>query len=405
MIKTFSDVLDDLMSELTARTPFTNLHPSAAIRGLLEVIATAVAGLYGLVQTVMGQSFVQTAIGAWLDLKVREVGITRNPAVKARVYLTFSRAEPATENITVPAGTICKSRKDAEGKDYRFITVAGAVLEEGQMQVVVEAEAEQPGASWNVGQDTITRMITRVTGIDAVTNADFIEDGNQVSYLIREGSDPETDEQLRGRAITTWETLGLGGTREAYRTWALSVPGVIAASVLDDFPFGPGTVGVVILGENGAPTPELISEVHQFIKARKPLTADVRVLAPEIVTVDLALEVTRFATADRDRIDAAVRDAVAEYARGLQLGEGLVIARLIDAVMDVEGVYNLRVLSPGGDVPIGVDRFLVIGELEIVHRIKGRSYQDSCIDGSGGDEATDSDQIMDVNRELFGIDE
>jgi len=405
MTKSFPAILDDLMTELVVRTPFTNLNPSAAVRGLLEVIAKVIADLYGLVRMVMAESFVQTASGAWLDLKVREVGIVRHEPVKARVNLTFSRHAPAEQNITIPVGTVCKSRKDAEGKDYRFITVEEAILEAGQTQVVVEAEAEQPGAAWNVGQDTITRMVTRVTGIDAVTNVDFMEDGNLVSYLIREGSDPELDEQLRQRAIGTWETLGLGGTREAYRNWALSVSGVIAASVLDDFPFGPGTVGVVILGENGAPTAELMNEVHQYLKARKPLTADVRVLAPEIVTVDLALEVIRFATAGRDRIDAAVRDAVAEYARELQLGEGLVIARLIDAVMDARGVYNVKVISPAGDISIGVDRFLVIGSVEIIHRIKGRSYQDSGIDGSGGDEATDNDQIMDVNRELFGIDE
>ena len=395
MIKTFSNVLDDLMFELVARTPFTNLHPSAAIRGLLEVIAKVVADLHGLVKTVVAQSFVQTASGSWLDLKVREVGITRKPAVKTRVYLTFSRNAPAEQNIIIPVGTICKSRKDSSGNDYRFLTLSEAVLEEGQTEVVVEAEAEQPGAAWNVGQGTITRMVTRVTGIDAVAN--------DARYLIREGSDPESDEQLRQRAIGTWETLGLGGTREAYRTWALSVPGVIAASVLDDFPFGPGTVGVVILGENGAPTPELINEVHQYVKVRKPLTADVRVLAPEIVTIDLALEVTSYTTAALDQVDAAVREAVGEYTRGLQLGEGLILARMIDRVMDVEGVYNLRIVSPVNDIPIGVDRFLVVGKLEITHRIKGRSYQDGGIDGSGGDETTDSAQIMDVNRELFGI--
>ena len=395
MIKSFSNVLDDLMFELTVRTPFTNLNPSAAIRGLLEVIAKVVADLYGLVKTVLQQSFVQTAAGEWLDLKVREVGIARKPAVKTGVYLTFSRNTPADRNITIPIGTICKSRKDSSGNDYRFLTLDEAVLEEGQTQAMVETEAEQPGSAWNVGQETITRMVTRVTGIDAVTNA--------AGYLIREGSDPESDEQLRERAIGTWETLGLGGTREAYWTWALSVPGVIAASVLDDFPFGPGTVGVVILGENGAPTPELINQVHQYIKARKPLTADVRVLSPEIVTVDLQIEVTRYAAAARDLVDAAVLEAVSEYARQLQLGEGLVLARLIDAVMDAEGVYNVRIISPSSDIPIGVDRFLTVGELEITHRIKGRNYQDGGIDGSGGDESTDRAQIMDVNRELFGI--
>ena len=89
----------------------------------------------------------------------------------------------------------------------------------------------------------------------------------------------------------------------------------------------------------------------------------------------------------------------------LQLGEGLILARLIDRVMDVNGVYNVRIILPTNDIPIGVDRFLVIGGVEIDHRIKGRSYQDGGIDGSGGDEATDNDQIMDVNRELFGIDD
>ena len=395
MIRSFSDVLDDLMSELVARTPFTNLHPSAAIRGLLEVIAKVAADLYGLVKVVMRQSYVQTATGEWLDLKVREVGITRKPAIKTKVYLTFSCNAPAAQNITIPAGTICKSQKDSSGKDYRFLTVNEAVLEKGQSSIVVEAEAEQPGNAWNVGQDTITRVVTRVTGINAVTNPE--------GYMIREGSDPESDEQLRQRAIGTWETLGIGGTREAYRTWALSVPGVIAASVLDDFPFGPGTVGVVILGENGAPTPELINEVHQYIKGRKPLTADVRVLAPEIVTIDLTLEVTRYATAALDQVDTAIREAVEEYCRLLQLGEGLVLARLIDRIMDVDGVYNVRIISPVNDVPISVDRFLVVGELDITHRIKGRSYQDGGIDGSSGDETTDSAQIMDVNRELFGI--
>ena len=43
MIKSLSEILDDLMSELVVRTPFTNLNPSAAIRGLLEVIAKVIA--------------------------------------------------------------------------------------------------------------------------------------------------------------------------------------------------------------------------------------------------------------------------------------------------------------------------------------------------------------------------
>ena len=395
MIKSFSEILDDLMTEVVVRTPFTNLNPSAAIRGLLEVIAKVLTDLYALVKTVMQQSFVQTATGTWLDLKVREMGIVRRPAVKAKVNLTFKSNTPVAHNITIPVGTICKSQKDASGNDYRFITIAEAVLEEGQTSVQVFAEAEMPGKGWNVGQDTITRMVTRITGINAVTNG--------AGYLIREGSDPESDEQLRERAIGKWETLGLGGTREAYRNWAMSVPGVIAASVLDDFPFGPGTVGVVILGENGIPSAELINEVNQYIKARKPLTADVRILAPEIRMVDLDLEVIRFANADPTAVETGVREAIDNYSGQLQLGEGMIIARLINEIMDVPGVYNLKVKAPLQDVNVSVDQFLVFDQVAITHSIKGRSYQDASIDGSLGDESVTNAQILDVNKDTFSL--
>jgi uncharacterized phage protein gp47/JayE len=395
VIKSLSEILDDLMSELVVRTPFTNLNPSAAIRGLLEVIAKVIADTYGLVKTVMQQSFVQTATGSWLDLKVREMGISRKVAIKTRVFLTFTCNSHAAQNITIPTGTICKSQKDSGGNDYRFITTEETVLEEGHTSVQVVAEAELPGTPWNVGQDTITRMVTRVTGIHAVTN--------DVGFLIHEGSDPESDDQLRERAITKWETLGLGGTRGAYRNWALSVPGVIAASVLDDFPFGPGTVGVVILGENGAPTAELINEVHQYIKARKPLTADVRILAPDIQTIDIDLEVIRYADAAQEIVETGVREAIDNYSSHLQLGEGLIIARLINEIMDVPGVYNLKVNTPEQDIHVQVDQFLLFDQITIAHRIKGRVYQDASIEGGSGDEAAVNAQILDVNKETFNI--
>ncbi len=395
MLKDFSEIVNQLMSELVVRTPFTNLNPSTAIRGLLEVFAKVIADLYDLVKTVMQQSFVQTATGSWLDLKVREMGIIRRPAVKTKVILTFVSNSPAEQNITIPLGTICKSLKDLNGSDYRFITIEEAVLEEGHSSVQVIAEAELAGSAWNVGQDTITRIVTRITGINAVTNGS--------GYLIREGSDPEPDEQLRERAITKWETLGLGGTRGAYRNWALSVPGVVAASVLDDFPFGPGTVGVVIVGSGGIPTPALRSEVHQFIKARKPLTADVRILAPDIQVIDLDLEITRFANAGQTTVESGVLDAINKFCGVLQLGEGLVIARLINSIMEVPGVYNMKVNSPAEDISISVDQFLEVEAIGITHRIKGRSYQDASIDGNLGDATYSTAQILDVNRETFSI--
>ena len=408
MIKSISEIINDLIEGVAGKTPFTNFNPSAAIRNLLEVIASPIAELYQLKQNVTAQSWVETATGEWLDLKVKEVGITRKPAVKAQVYLTFSAETPPEQNIVIPANTICKSVKDEDGNEYRFYTIEEAVLEAGETSIVILAEAEETGAEYNVGAETITRIVTPVAGISSVNNIDWtdtsVEPPVKVSYLKQEGTDSESDEQLRQRAIGIWETLGIGGTRAAYQTWALSVQGVVAASVLDDFPFGPGTVGVVIVGPTGTPSAQLIQDVFDYIKIRKPLTADVRVLGPIIESVNLTMTVTRFAAAAEEDVDDAVLTAIDDFAENLQLGEGLILSRLLNRVMDVPGVYNVQISAPIVDRLVGVDTFIQIGEVNIVHRIKGRIYQDSNIPGGlQGDEQTTGTLIPGVNQTNFGL--
>ena len=408
MIKSISEIINDLIEGVSTKTPFTNFNPSAAIRNLLEVIAAPIAELYQLVQLVVSQSWVETAIGEWLDLKVKEVGIERNPVTKALVYLTFSAEEAPEENVVIPANTICKSEKDEQGNEYRFYTMEEAVLEAGEISVVVLAEAEEAGSEYNVGEGTITRMVTPISGISAVTNIDWedtsVEPPVTVSYLKQEGTNEETDEHLRQRAIGAWETIGIGGTRTAYRTWALSVSGVVACSVLDDFPFGPGTVGVVIVGPDGEPSVQLIQNVYNYIKLRKPLTADVRVIGPVILVVAPAMTVTRFASASEEDVENGIIEALTDYVVNLQLGEGLIISRLINVVMDVPGVYNVQITEPISDLSVSVDTFIQINEATITHQIKGRTYQDPNIPGgTTGDEQTPGGEIPVVNQINFGL--
>ena len=408
LIKSISEIINDLIEGVSTKTPFTNFNPSAAIRNLLEVIAAPIAELYQLVQLVTSQTWVETATCEWLDLKVKEVGITRLPAAKAQVYLTFSADEPPEQNIVIPANTICKSQKDEQGNEYRFYTMEESVLEAGTTEVIVLAEAEETGSQYNVGEGTITRMITPVAGISAVTNVDWEDTSTDpsvtVSYLKREGTDEETDEQLRQRAIGTWEAIGIGGTRVAYKTWATSVPGVVAASVLDDFPFGPGTVGVVIVGPNGEPSAQLIQDVYDYIKLRKPLTADVRVLGPVIDAIDIDLTITRFAHAGEEEVEEDILATIEDFAGNLQIGEGLILSRLINSLMEAPGVYNVQVTSPKTDRLVGVDTFLQVGEVTITHRIKGRTYQDPNIPGgTAGDEQTSGAQIPGVSQTNFGL--
>jgi len=124
---------------------------------------------------------------------------------------------------------------------------------------------------------------------------------------------------------------------------------------------------------------------------------------PITVLKDLDLDVIRYANADQATVETGVLEAVNNYSGRLQLGEGLIIARLINEIMDVGGVYNLKMKAPQQDVNVSVDQFLLFDQITITHRIKRRAYQDASIDGSLGDEAAATAQILDVNKETFSI--
>lgn len=389
MTKTFDEILSDLLTKLTEKTPFTNLNPSAAIRGILEAVAIAVSGLYQLVKSVSSALFIQTAEGGWLDLKAREVGVKRLAGQKTRIWIIFSRSTPAPSDIVIAAGTCVRSRKDAIGKSYRFFTEEEVTIQTGQTEIQGVAEAESIGKDYNVGAGTVTVAVTSLSGVEDITN----EDWGGKSYLVQEGSDQESDRAFRERAITKWDTLGVGGNRNAYYNWAVSVDGVKAAMVLDDSPYGPGTVGIVILGEAGQPTPQLLQDVKDYITPRKPVTSVVEVTGAEITQVNLNLTVTRFANADETAVGTAVAQALQDYGDALQLGEKIVMARLYSTVMAVDGVYNVSFSSPQSDVSAAPAEYLNIDAIFLSHAVKRRAYHDSMIEGSGGETIGDIDPI------------
>lgn len=391
-MKTFDDILSDLMTAVVARTPFTNLNVGAGLRGILEAIAQGIAGLYELVRTVSGGLYVTTATGTWLDLRAREVGMQRLAGRAARLRLSFYRNTPATGDILIPAGTIVRSKKDTLGRSVRFVTEADGTLLEGGDAVTIVAAAEAVGTQGNVGPKTVTQIVTPISGIDGVTNED---DGPDL-YLVTEGADPETDLALRERTIAKWDTLGVGGNRTAYHQWAMSVAGVQAAMVLDDAPYGPGTVGVVVLGTAGTPTPELLLEVKEYIRPRQPLTAVVEVTGAVVTEVPLSLLVTVLANADRDTVNANVEAALVAFGNALQLGESLVLARLVAAVMAVDGVYNAQFSLPAEDRAAAPAEYLNIGTITIVNEVKRRSYLDTAISGTGGE--TGEIPVIDQSR-------
>jgi len=266
-----------------------------------------------------------------------------------------------------------------QGKNTDLKQGEDVILPAGEMNVFTLIEADQAGKEYNVGKETITKMTTHIPGIDGVINKNVNVGAGSRSWQVTVGTDAETDEDLRMRAIHRWDELGVGGTADAYRSWALSVPGVKSVQVLDDFPFGPGTVGLVISAENGIPTPELLDEVHALVQNRKPLTASVHVLSPKVKPVNIELIVERFSLFELSDVEDRVRQKLIDVNTKLMIGEHLVIARIVADIMQVDGVYSVDIIDPKETVGAAPDEMIQIDTVTVSQTVKGRSYQDSSI--------------------------
>lgn len=80
-----------------------------------------------------------------------------------------------------------------------------------------------------------------------------------------------------------------------------------------------------------------------------------RVFVPTTELVAFSLRVTVHRDEDFDVVFRRVRDAIVRFLRGLPPGETLYLFDLNDALHDVQGVKNIRILSPTDDVSPGYD--------------------------------------------------
>jgi uncharacterized phage protein gp47/JayE len=366
-LKTYSQLVAEMLAAIGERTPLTNFNVGSVIRTLTEGIAEVVGELYAFASDMLKQGFLDTASGVWLDRKAAEYGVTRNPANETEGLVVFSRDVARATNIPIPAGSVVATPRDQSGLEYRYLTTEDAVLLADETSVTVQVLAEGAGSAWNVGAGSITRMKTYITGVDAVTN--------EADWIDVVGADVEDDEALRRRCYLAWEELARGGTAAAYVSWALSVTGVTSAFVDDDLPRGEGTLDLYIMGEAGPPDAALLEAIQAVVDARRPITADALVRAPEAVAVPMHLVVTPRAGYDPTALDTEIRRRLSvlfgdidDPSLGiipLGVGKDVVAARLIALVMAIPGVYSVTILEPAADVVVASNQVPDLGDVTV----------------------------------------
>jgi len=321
----------------------------------ISVLATELESLADSIRQAGENAFPQTAAGKALDLLAGARGLSRRPAQSAGGSLRFFRSTPAAENIIIPDGTLC-----AGVGGLRFRTTGQAVLARGESEILVPASAAEPGQSGNVPALSVKVMISSVAGVSSVSNpAPFAG-----------GLDEEDDKCLRARLLSHMADPPSSFNAAFYRQSALAFSGVRSVQVLP-MNRGVGTVDVIIAALPGHDPAIVAENLGLVFSQAREVGADVKVSPAQMRGVEVVCMVRAVRGHSASGVVGDAQRALAELIASLQVGQGLPLSRISAALMGVAGVENMRIISPGADIPSQPGGLITAAEIEVVEASVG----------------------------------
>ncbi|PMN68418.1 baseplate J/gp47 family protein [Enterovibrio norvegicus] len=234
-------------------SPFWRMVEQAVITCTTWLINTLLVGY------IMPNMFLATAKGKYLDLLAWACRVLRKEASKAKGKILFQRAAVKGPALIIPKDTWIQTEA-INGKIYRVQVLADTTMEENETTVVAQVEAEHAGAGYNLGGGYFHVLPVVISGIAAATNED--------DWLIENGADEESDDDLRLRVRNQWSAVAKWHIDAAYRSLLMEKAGIQDDNIYFEHnaPRGPGTANALILLDTGNPAPEMIADLNQHIQ-------------------------------------------------------------------------------------------------------------------------------------------
>ena len=347
-MKTVEEIYGEMLARFQSETGM-EASGSGDLAVRLYAVAAQIYALYVQEEWVARQCFPQTAVGEYLDLHASLRGVTRREAVRARGVLRFQTDKAAANEWTIPAGTVCMT-----AGLVRFQTEEEGVIGVGETFADVPARAVEPGIGGNAAAGSVVTMSVPPVGVSRCINPEAFSGG----------LDAEGDEELRERVMDTYKRLPNGANAAYYRQEALSFETVVEASVIPRAR-GIGTVDVVVATAAGTPDSTLLEELAAYFEERREIAVDVSVLAPELRTVDVTVQVApEEGVAAQDAV-AAAEEAIRNAFDGRMLGRSVLRAALGNLAFEAQGVANCAVDLPAADVEAQPRVLPVLGTLTV----------------------------------------
>ena len=368
-VKNLNSIVASMINNVNAlSSELTDFNIGSKNRTILEAVARELDQYY--------QNFLKGIYEAIPVAIYKSFVFGRQPASQTSGYVTFTRVSGTIENVSIPEGT--QVRVPNTTKTYA--TNSAVTIAAGEDTIDAFVVATVAGSDWNVAADTITELVSSVTNVASVTNASSFSNG----------SDEESDYERKLR-FQLWVSNLARATRTSIEYGAKlaqitddnGVPTEIVDKVLihepciDDDPAGDvGIVNVYLWnGVDGAST-ALRAEVKKIllgytndegeqVPGWKGAGIIVYVYEVEADTQDLEISIETETGYTVDSLSTEINQAVDDVFSALEIGENLLISRLIDSIMDVLGVNDVQITTPVANVVADWNHILIKGDVTL----------------------------------------
>lgn len=306
-------------------------------KALLETLSYREMILRARINSAVKAMLLPFSNGNDLDNVVAIYGIERLKGAKPYTKVEFSLTMKKESDTIIPKGLILSSNsgKIAILKD-NVIIKAGEISATGTMELNEEVK---------ISKEKCELIQTPLS---------FLTKAKQLSDFLG-GSDEESDEALRKRAVLSLERFSTAGARKAYIYHTLSASAKVKEVNVRNG--GPGVVEIYIKSTDESQ--ETLKEVKEYLSDddKRPLTDNIKVFNAVKVPITVKAEIELTNLAFMNDLDERIKNGKADLA----LGEDLNISYIYDRCHENDlGVYRVNLKEPLNDIKIAENEYVAL---------------------------------------------
>ena len=312
-------MLDNMTNDIDKRE-------GSFVSNMVSPVGTEFAKYYIELDNILSIMFLEDATNEFLDKKVYDFGIYRKMGTSARGTIKVT----GTNGTFIPKGSEVLSQGELV-----FYTLNDTWIE--NEEAIIEVEASNVGVDFNIIANSIDKFAKKIDGVSSVTNEEEF----------KEGTDAETDEELRERFFEIIRRPATSGNIYHYEQWAKEIDGINQARVKPLWN-GNGTVKVIVSNDNNIVDDEIVSKCQEYINTVKPIGADVTVITPTSLDINITANIYIENGYDSVKAKLDFEENLKKYLSSCN--DTVVYTRVASCLGSVEGIKDYSELKLNGGI-------------------------------------------------------